>query len=276
MITLLVTAGSPTLASLTASSSTTDTSQKTLIRTLFVTVPSALSLNFVSAFGQALLFLLLLTLVSLLALYEFFRFTGGWAGPAARRDARDVREGYDREGAGTSEGSSRWLRWRDSHGWRVFITFWCTSLYLPLSKLAIGALVYTDDYWPATNPYTLYDSDTPSPPPLGPASTFYDSMDFCYRTTMKRRQGVKNLNFAYVLLPIAAVVIPILSIWLPWRLWKVVEQERPKVDRWTELGEKRRDEDGEYERLLEVDPSPFSFLYCGARLALAAHGAGLL
>lgn len=276
MITLLVTAGSPTLASLTASSSTTDASQKTLIRTLFVTVPSALSLDFVSAFGQALLFLLLLTLVTLLALYEFFRFTGGWAGPAARRAARDVGEGYDREGAGTSAGSRRWLRWRDSYGWRVFVTFWCTSLYLPLSKLAIGALVYTDDYWPVTNPYTLYDSDAPSPPPLGAASTFYDPMDFCYRTTMKRRQGVENLNFAYVLLPIAAVVILVLSLWLPWRLWKVVEQEKPTVDGWTELGEKRRDENAEYERLLEVDPSPFSFLYCGARPSPAAHDAGLL
>ncbi|BGP35334.1 hypothetical protein JCM10296v2_007170 [Rhodotorula toruloides] len=265
MITLLVTAGSPTLASVTASSSSDNPSQQTLLRTLFVTVPSALSLDVVSAFGQALLFLLLLTLVTLLALYEFYRFTGGWTGPAARRGARDIGEGYDREGADTVGGSKRWLSWRNSYGWRVVVTFWCTSLYLPLSKLAIGALVYTDDYWPVSNPYTLYDSDSPSPPPLGPAATYLDPMDFCYRTTMKRRQGLENLNFAYVLLPIAALVILALSLWLPWRLYKVVEQEKPKVDGWTELGERRKDENAEYERLLEADPSPFSFLYCDYR-----------
>ncbi|BGP65895.1 hypothetical protein NBRC10512_004184 [Rhodotorula toruloides] len=269
MITLLVTAGSPTLASITASSSSANSSQKSLLRTLFVTVPSALSLDFVSAFGQALLFLLVLTLVTLFALYEFYRFTGGWAGPAARRGARDIGEGYDREGADTVGGSKRWLSWRNSYGWRVFVTFWCTSLYLPLSKLAIGALVYTDDYWPVSNPYTLYDSDAPSPPPLGPAATYYNPMDFCYRTTMRRRQGLKNLNFAYVLLPIAAVVILVLSLWLPWRLYKVIEEKKPKVDGWTELGERRKDENAEYERLLEADPSPFSFLYCDYRRSWA-------
>uniref|UniRef100_A0A0K3CPE6 Uncharacterized protein n=1 Tax=Rhodotorula toruloides TaxID=5286 RepID=A0A0K3CPE6_RHOTO len=223
MITLLVTAGSPTLSSITASSSSDNPSQQTLLRTLFVTVPSALSLDFVSAFGQALMFLLLLTLVTLLALYELYRFTGGWAGPAARRGARDHGEGYDREGADPIGGASRWLSWRNSYGWRVFVTFWCTSLYLPLSKLAIGALVYTDDYWPVSNPYTLYDSDSPSPPRLGPAATYFEPMDFCYRTTMKRRQGLKNLNFA------------------------------------------TKDDNAEYERLLEADPSPFSFLYCDYR-----------
>ncbi|GEM10952.1 hypothetical protein Rt10032_c13g4969 [Rhodotorula toruloides] len=268
MITLLVTAGSPTLASIATSSSSYSPSQQTLLRTLFVTVPSALSLDFVSAFGQALLLLLLLTLVTLLALYELYRFTGGWAGPAAREGACDVGEGYDREGADAVGGTRRWLSWRDSYWWRVFVTFWCTSLYLPLSKLAIGALVYTDDYWPVNNPYIMYDSDSPSPPPLGPASTYFDSMDFCYRTTMKHRQGFKNLNFAYVLLPIASVVILTLSVWLPWRLYRVIEQEKPKVEGWTELGERRKDKNAEYERLLEVDPSPFSFLHCGASLIL--------
>ncbi|PRQ70885.1 hypothetical protein AAT19DRAFT_11042 [Rhodotorula toruloides] len=69
----------------------------------------------------------------------------------------------------------------------------------------------------------------------------------------------------HVLLPIAAVVILALSLWLPWRLYKVVEEEKPKIDGWTELGERRKDDNAEYERLLEADPSPFSFLYCDYR-----------
>ncbi|BGP51645.1 hypothetical protein JCM10450v2_007595 [Rhodotorula kratochvilovae] len=263
MVTLLLTAASPALSTLTVASTSSEqlTARSSTLRILFVTVPSFLSLDFVTAFGQALAFLLVLTLVTLCALYEFFRFTGGWHGPsgALGRGQLDLGEGYDLEDL-----QERPRRWRDSYAWRIAVTFWCGSLYLPLSKLAIGALVWSDDFWAVTNPYELFGVDDPAPPPLGPQTEYYDSMDFCWRTTMRRRNGATNLNFAYALVPVAAVVLALLALWFPWRMWNVVKREAPRVDGWTELGERRRDPDAEYERLLDVDPSPFNFLYRGA------------
>jgi hypothetical protein len=266
MVTLLVTAASPTLSSLTAGSASTPAAHNvTAFRTLLVTVPSFLSLDFVSAFGQALIFLLVLTVVTLAALYELYRFTGGWAGPngSLGRGKLDLGEGYDREDL-----QERRRSWRDSYGWKVAVTFWLSSIYLPLSKLAIQALAFTDDYWPVPNPYKLYDTDKPSRPSLGPSSEFYSSMDFCWKTTMRRRDGLEHINWVFVIVPIAIVVVLLLSFWLPWRLMQVVKREAPTVDKFTELGENRRDKNGEYERLLDADPSPFNFLYRGAFFSL--------
>ncbi|GJN94294.1 hypothetical protein Rhopal_007368-T1 [Rhodotorula paludigena] len=259
MFALLITAGSPTLSTLqSGSASSHQPAESTAVRILFVTIPSFLSLDFVAAFGQALVFLFVLTAVTFAALYEFYRFTGGWHGPAGKlgQGKLDLGEGFDREDLG-----ARRTPWRDSYAWRVAVTFWCGSVYLPLSRLAIGALAWTDDYWDVPNPYELFSSETPSPPPLGPSSDWFDPMDFCYRTTMRRRTGFEHLNFAYVLLPLAGLVIVILSLWFPWRQHKVVKSEAPTVDGWTELGEHRRNHNAEYARLLDVDPSPFNFLY---------------
>ncbi|GAA5844290.1 hypothetical protein JCM9279_001756 [Rhodotorula babjevae] len=258
MITLLVSAASPTLSTLTFASTATveklDAASSTL-RTLFVTVPSVLSLDFVSAFGQALALLLALTLVTLFALYEVYRLSGGWHGPSGKlgRGELDLGEGYDREHL-----EERRRKWRDSYAWRVAVTFWCSSMYLPLSKLAIGALVWSDDYWVVEDPVGVGVS---VPVPLGPADDYYAPTDFCWRTTMRRRDGAQNVNAAFALVPVAIVVLAVLALWFPWRMWQLIQREAPRVDRWTELGERRRDVDAEYERLLDADPSPFSFLY---------------
>ncbi|GAA5865770.1 hypothetical protein JCM8547_002772 [Rhodosporidiobolus lusitaniae] len=271
MITLLITAASPTLSSLTAGSTSTSSTASTelaathssLLRTFFVTIPSFLSLDFVAAFGQALILLFILSAVTLLALYEFYRFTGGWHGPsgALGRGKLDLGEGFDREDL-----HERKKSWRDSRLYLTAVTFWCTSLYLPLSRMSIGALLWTSDYWTVSNPYELFNSDNPSPPSLGPSSEYYDSMDFCYRTSMKKGDA----NLAFLLIPVAVVIILILSLWFPIRLWSVIQRERPRIDGWTELGERRRDVDGEYQRLLDADPSPFNFLYREYRYRWAA------
>ncbi|GAA5877534.1 hypothetical protein JCM3774_005898 [Rhodotorula dairenensis] len=225
------------------------------LRTIFVTMPAFLSLDLVSAFGKALIFLFVLTLVTLAALYELMRFTGGWKGPSSGLQGTklDQGEGYDREGTATRQES-----WRNSRVWRIVVTFWCTSVYLPLSKWAIGALVYTDDYWPVPNPYLATRDTKPDLlASLGAAQEFHDPLDFCYRTSMRRN----SINFTFVLLPVAALVILTLSLWLPWRLRSIINHQKPKVDAWTELGERRRNLNAEYQRLLDADPSPFSFLY---------------
>ena len=54
-------------------------------------------------------------------------------------------------------------------------------------------------------------------------------------------------------------------MWFPIRLHQVIKQAVPLVDRYTELGKlrSRSDMDREYQRLLERDGSPITFLYQG-------------
>jgi hypothetical protein len=131
------------MITLLTSSSSSSTSS-TWYRAIFYTVPSAISLDFVSAFGMAILWLWIFTAIAAVVVYELFRFTGGWKGTT--QEKRDEGEGFDREGSGR-ERKFWWRGWRDSHGYKVTITFLATSFYLPLSKLAIGALFWTSDYW---------------------------------------------------------------------------------------------------------------------------------
>ncbi|KPV73435.1 uncharacterized protein RHOBADRAFT_55175 [Rhodotorula graminis WP1] len=219
MVTLLVTAGSPSILTHTSTSTGNET-----LRTLFVKIPSVLSLEFVSAFGQPFALLLAFTLVTLFALYEFYRLSGGWHGPAGKlgRGELDLGEGYEREDL-----EERRRKWRDSYTWRVAVTFWCSSLFLPLSKLAIGAVTWTDDFWVVENPYDALGVDGPAPAPLGPADMYYAPMDFCWRTTMRRRDGARNINAAYALVPLAVVVLVLLALWFPWRMWQLVRREAP-------------------------------------------------
>ncbi|GAA5976071.1 hypothetical protein JCM5350_000303 [Sporobolomyces pararoseus] len=247
MITLLSTSASPSLSLLTVSAPSTPHSvaESSTFRTIFITVPSALSLDFASAFGQALLFLIVFTLLAILALYEFYRFTGGWKGPSSTATEGggggsdiDLGEGYDREDLHV-----RKTKLRDRKGWKILITFFLTTIYLPLSKLSISALFWERGYWPSE----LFGTDSKN--------------DRCFTTLPSGGGGGKGFNSAIIIIPIALLVLTLLSFWFPMRMYRVVQGTKPTVDKWTELGELRRDKKGEYERLLDKDPSPFSFLY---------------
>ncbi|GAA5907037.1 uncharacterized protein JCM6883_006120 [Sporobolomyces salmoneus] len=249
MITLLSTSASPSLSLLTVSApaSTHSLAENSTLRTVFITIPSALSLDFASAFGQALLFLFVLTFLAFLALYEFYRFTGGWGGPAADSSGGnnlDLGEGYDREDLHV-----RRTKFRDRKGWKIAVTFFLTSIYLPLSKLSLSALFWERGYWPSE----LFDSDPQN--------------DRCFTTIPL---GGNGFNSAIVIFPVALLVLGLLAGWFPIRMYRVVQGAKPSVDEWTELGELRRDKKGEYERLLDRDPSPFSFLYREYRREWAA------
>jgi len=231
MITLLVTSASPSLSLLTVSApSTAHTIVETsTFRTIFITIPSALSLDFASAFGQALLFLFLLTFFAFLGLYEFYRFTGGWQGPkgVVRRGETDLGEGYDREDLHV-----RKKRFRDRKGWRIAVTFFLTSIYLPLSKLSLSALFWERGYWPSE----LLGTD-----PLD---------DRCFTTIP--RGGGKGFNSAIAIFPVALCVLGLLSCWFPMRMYGIVQSSRPSIDRFTELGEVRRDRKGECKCLCSI------------------------
>lgn len=232
---------------------------------LLVTIPSALSLDFASTFGHAVLFLLVLTIFAFVALYEFYRFTGGWRGPSTGGSSHvDLGEGFDRQ-----DMHVRGTKFRDRRGWKIGITFALTSLYLPLAKLSLSALVWDRGYWPSQ----LFGTGRQN--------------DRCFNTVPSGGQG---LNSAIFVLPVAILILLFLACWFPIRMYRVVQGAKPSVDKWTELGELRRDNQGECkslcvrfsaeapltrvspsdERLLDKDPSPYSFLYREYRPGWAA------
>lgn len=170
---------------------------------------------------MALLWLWVFTVIAGFTLYELYRFTGGWGGQV--KELRDLGEGFDREGLlepGVSCGGKERASWRNSRAYKMTITFLATSLYLPLSKIAISTLAWSSDLWIVPDPYTSSD-DFPNPAPLGPSTQYYDTLDFCYRTTMLKPNGFKNLNWAWIILPVSMMTVLVLTIWLPWRIHKV-------------------------------------------------------
>lgn len=106
-------------------------------------------------------------------------------------------------------------------------------------RIAIGALVWSDDYWIPTVDLTTAPSTS-----------------ICYSTSYN-----SGINWIYIILPVAASTIIWLTLFLPWRLHLVTRLSVPNVDRFTELGESRKDVTAEYTRLLERSTSPFSFLF---------------
>jgi hypothetical protein len=129
------------MVTLLMSAATSNLADQSWYRTLFVTVPSFVSLDFVSAFGKAILWFWVFTAIAGFVVYELYRFTGGWDG--LKREKRDEGEGFDRE----DKGNEKKKRWRNSYGYKMGITFVATSLYLPLSKVSIAALFWTADFW---------------------------------------------------------------------------------------------------------------------------------
>ncbi|KAM0756390.1 hypothetical protein T439DRAFT_308870 [Meredithblackwellia eburnea MCA 4105] len=244
------------MLTLIMSGSASSVFQKGWYKSLFIKLPAVVSLDFVSAFGKAVIWLWVFTLITLLSVYELWRFTGG----RERTKKIDRGEGLDRDFAGGKKGGATTGGFRNSRGYKMTVTFIATSLYLPLSKISIGALAWTSDFWPVPNPYADGNGN-PTFVPLGDPATFYAPDQFCWKTTMLRPRGVKNFNWAWIIVPVAFSTVIWLTFFLPWRVYRVIKEEVPQVDKFTELGEQRKNVTAEYERLLDDDPSPFSFLY---------------
>ncbi|CAG8460586.1 482_t:CDS:2 [Dentiscutata heterogama] len=209
------------------------------VKILLDTIPNLLSLNLDRVFGNGIAFFLVFCVTAFGALY-WFRMMTKW-------DPNADAEGLE---------SSPWnLRPETKRRQNIIITFLLTTLYLPISKLSIDALVWGDTFWAIPNPY-IY-SDTPE-------FSYYNNMtdnrnpnDFCYVTSM--REG--DLNFSPVIIGVALVTLVLLTFWFPFALKKLVDKNAPKVDEYNEVGESVADVDGEYRKLLEKDTCPYNFLY---------------
>ncbi|CAG8529899.1 7731_t:CDS:2 [Ambispora gerdemannii] len=213
----------------------------TWLQTLLDTLPNLFSLNFQNVFGNGFAFLLAFFLICFAALYWFRKMT--------KHDPNEVVEGLE---------SYPWnLRPERSKKENIVVVFVITSLYLPLSKLSIDALVWSDTFWPVTNPYLTTDS--PEFTPLGSPDTYRAPDDFCYVTSMRKQ----DLNFAFIIIPIALLNLAVLTVWFPIALKRLVDKNLPRVDKFNEMGEARKDIDKDYKELLDKDTCPYNFLYNG-------------
>lgn len=235
-------------------------------------VSQILGLDFISAFGKAILWFWVFLACAAWAVWEFTVMTGGLK---RGRDllgrgvdsARDLGEGFDRGSALRQAvdncNRASWIqRLRQSRGYRIAVVFIATTLYMPLSKVCIGALVWSSDFWAVDNPYQSLDE--PRVSTTGTASRRAPN-DFCYTTTMLKQDGLQHFNWAWVIVPTAAVAVLWLTIYFPLRLWFAVRQAVPHPDPYTEFGAKRQDMQSEYQRQLGEDQHPLAFLYIAYR-----------
>ncbi|CAO1636815.1 unnamed protein product [Sympodiomycopsis kandeliae] len=202
-------------------------------RFIFDTIPAFLALDFVSIFGMAIIWLLVWMGITACGLFWF------WKRSSAYDPNKDI-QGY--EGQPYIFRSAK----RGNKAANVFMTFMLTSLYMPLSKIAVDALVWSSDYWPSADSQATRDQQ---------------GMAFCYTTTVQKDQ----FNFAWLILPAAGLTVLVYTILWPLYLVKVIRAMRPRVSQFNELGVKRSPEemDREYQRQLNHDKSPLNYLYNG-------------
>ena len=145
-----------------------------------------MALNFGTTVTRSTLFLGLFIIITVGLLFYFWSKTRK-CGPS------DVQEGF----TSSSDGSLR----------IIFVSFILSALYLPLSTILVHALVWSDDFWAVSNPYTNSTANPPEVAPLGPSDQFYGPLDFCYTTTMRRNE----FNYAPIIVGISAIAFAIVS-----------------------------------------------------------------
>ncbi|KAF9822133.1 hypothetical protein IEO21_00127 [Rhodonia placenta] len=215
-------------------------------RTVFlVKIPNVLALNFGTSLTESLVLLVVLMTIAAVLLLYFWRVTRLCYGVRVSEGQQPM--DYPK---------NTWLV--------IIVSFLLTVIYLPISTLAVHVLVWSDDLWVVPNPYTNATTNPPSVSPLGPSDEYRAPLDFCYTTTMQ----LNEINYAPVIVIIAVVCFfGVGLIWFPVHLYKTINRVVPVVDPYTGLGVPRSksDMDREYQRLLNRDPNPLSFLYGGFR-----------
>ncbi|KAJ2864951.1 hypothetical protein GGH94_002549 [Coemansia aciculifera] len=102
-----------------------------------------------------------------------------------------------------------------------------TTLYIPVVKLCMETIVWSQGYWPVPNPFRETDHPVYPRPEDG---THRDPGSFCYTTTM--RKG--NFNAAFVLLPLAIVVLLGLGLLLPLQVYQLSLRHMPRIPGWAD------------------------------------------
>ncbi|KAJ1937656.1 hypothetical protein GGF37_005113, partial [Kickxella alabastrina] len=106
------------------------------------------------------------------------------------------------------------------------IYFVLTTLYIPVVKLCLEAIVWSQGYWAVPNPFRT--SDDPVWNLADSDSSQRNPEKFCYTTTM--RNG--SFNGAFVVLPLAVLLFIVLGMVLPVQVYKLTKRHMPRVPGW--------------------------------------------
>ncbi|KAJ2551823.1 hypothetical protein EV175_003547, partial [Coemansia sp. RSA 1933] len=99
-----------------------------------------------------------------------------------------------------------------------------STLYIPMTKLSLDAIVWDQGYWAVSNPYRTADKPDFGSAPSGQRAPG----DFCYTTTMKNG----SFNGSFVIIPFAVVLVLWLGIGLPFQVHRLVRHSIPRVPGW--------------------------------------------
>ncbi|KAI9227121.1 MAG: hypothetical protein DHS80DRAFT_17733 [Piptocephalis tieghemiana] len=204
-------------------------------------LPGILGLRFESLIRNTLVLLVVLCVIVFITLFAFSILR--------RKDPKSSSEGFEVNVWGLR---TRWSRRR-----ALIVVFILTTLYLPLSQLALSALVWSSLFWPVDNPYKKGIDD---PPSLHlPASTPGERApgDFCYTRTME----LHAFNTAWIVILLALLTLFLLTFYFPLTLHRLVRANLPVVSWYDSDGRMVRDLDAHYRKALARDRCPYSFLY---------------
>ncbi|CAI2173655.1 2335_t:CDS:2 [Funneliformis geosporum] len=170
---------------------------------ILASIPDFLSLQMDDVFGFGVVFFLLFFVIGFGSLYLFRNITK-WS------KASDV------ENIGSSRTSSCSLL---KNHINIFVL---TTIYVPITKLSLDAVVWAAPFWPVANPY-LPNVDFPDFDSMGEEGN--DALrypkDFCYVTSMKK----DGLNFSPFIIALALLNLGAISFWFPITLKKIVDRQ---------------------------------------------------
>ncbi|CAB4392488.1 unnamed protein product [Rhizophagus irregularis] len=193
---------------------------------LLRSVPNFMSFNMDQVFGFGAVFLLIFCVIGFVCLF-MFRKIANW------KKVTDVEN---------LESSSRFSLLQ-SH----IIVFILTTLYVPLTKLSLDALVWSDNFWPVKNPY-LPDVDFPDFVDVGNGA-LRSPKDFCYVTSMNKN----DTNLSPFIIALGILNLALISFWFPIKLRKTVNKHMNR------FGFARNDKDEEDDN----KKNPHKFIYDG-------------
>ncbi|KAJ2453027.1 hypothetical protein EV183_002536 [Coemansia sp. RSA 2336] len=103
-----------------------------------------------------------------------------------------------------------------------------STLYVPVVKLCLEAIVWGQGYWPVPNPYRT--EDFPQFDSQASESGMRDPDSFCYTTTMH----TGRFNGAFVVLPLASLLFIALGLIVPWQVHRLAEHHKPRIPGWAD------------------------------------------
>ncbi|WAR55319.1 hypothetical protein PtB15_6B58 [Puccinia triticina] len=203
---------------------------------LFRWVPGMLSLDLAAYAGLSPATSVACGCLLALLLCEFYRATSA-AGRGASAPLKHA-EGLDQTTHDRSHTQHHYLqRWADklkslraSAIYSTALTLVLVSLYVPVTRTCIEALVWASGYWPIPNVYITND-DRPATDvaeklrAAWPGAELVNPAEFCYRTTLRK----DTFDGAGLVLFLAVIGLLALGCWFPLRLLNTIRASSPQA-----------------------------------------------